>query len=51
MMSNEMLGKQIASIHNLAFYMNLMKIAREKITEGTFFSWKTKVIKQLDNRL
>ncbi len=51
MMSNEMLGKQIASIHNLAFYMNLMKIAREKITEGTFFSWKKKVIKQLDNRL
>ena len=51
MMSNEMLGKQIASIHNLAFYINLMKIAREKITEGTFFSWKTKVVQQLDNRL
>jgi len=50
MMSNELLGKQIASIHNLAFYLNLMKIARDKITNGTFLNWKDKITKQLDQR-
>ena len=34
--SKEMLGAQIASINNLAFYLWLVKIAREKITDGTF---------------
>ena len=51
MMSNELLGKQIASIHNLAFYVNLMETARIKIKEGTFFSWKEKLVKQLDTRI
>jgi queuine tRNA-ribosyltransferase len=51
MMSNELLGKQIASIHNLAFYVNLMKIAREKIAEGTFSHWKDQIIPVLDYRL
>jgi len=50
MMSNELLGKQIASIHNLAFYLNLMKIARDKIKNGTFLNWKDKITKQLDQR-
>ena len=51
MISNELLGKQIASIHNLAFYINLMKIAKAKITNGTFYQWKEKKIKELDQRL
>ena len=51
MMSKEILGKQIASIHNLGFYLNLMKIAREKINDGTFYKWKNKIVKNLDRRL
>ena len=51
MISKEILGKQIASIHNLGFYINLMKIAREKITEGTFLKWKNQIVKKLDTRL
>ena len=51
MIANEILGKQIASIHNLGFYVNLMKIAREKINEGTFSKWKQKIIKKLDRRI
>ena len=51
MMSNEILGKQIASRHNLAFYVNLMKVAREKIKNGTFYDWKNKLTKTLDKRL
>src|SRR4030042_4777187 len=45
--NKEMLGAQIASIHNLAFYLNLVKQAREKIMDGTFISWKNMMIKQL----
>ena len=41
--SKEMLGKQIASIHNLAFYINLMRLTRKKIKEGSFFEWKEKL--------
>tara|TARA_B100000965_G_scaffold351966_1_gene326907 strand:- start:431 stop:1561 length:1131 start_codon:yes stop_codon:yes gene_type:complete len=50
-MSNEMLGRQIASIHNLAFYVNLMKVSRKKIENGSFSKWKNKVVKDLNNRL
>lgn len=49
--SKEMLGKQIASIHNLAFYINLLRLSREKIKEGSFYEWKEKIIKRLDRRL
>ena len=48
---NEILAKQIASIHNLAFYVNLMKKAREKIILGEFTSWKNKLVKKLGKRL
>ena len=51
MMSKELLGKQIASIHNLAFYINLMKQAREQIKQGTFYVWKEKIVKQLEQRI
>jgi queuine tRNA-ribosyltransferase len=46
-----MLGAQIASQHNLAFYLWLVKTARQKITEGVFKSWKTDMIQQLKSRL
>ena len=48
---NEILAKQIASIHNLAFYVNLMKKAREKIILGEFASWKNQLVKKLGKRL
>ena len=51
MASNELLGKQIASIHNLAFYLHLMKMAREKIQNGNFTKWKNNLVKKLDTRL
>lgn len=49
--ANEMLGAQIASQHNLAFYLWLVNTAREKIFEGNFKSWKEDMVKQLKNRL
>jgi queuine tRNA-ribosyltransferase len=49
--NKEMLGAQIASIHNLAFYLNLVKMAREKIIDGTFSDWKNIMVKQLVKRL
>jgi len=49
--NKEMLGAQIASIHNLAFYLELVKQARGKIKEGIFSSWKNTIIKHLNNRL
>jgi len=49
--SNEMLGAQIASQHNLVFYLWLVKTAREKIIEGSFKNWKEEMIINLKNRL
>jgi queuine tRNA-ribosyltransferase len=48
---NEMLGRQIASIHNLGFYCSLLKEARKHIIEGDFLNWKNIMVKQLTNRL
>ena len=48
---NELLGKQIATIHNLGFYLALVRQAREKIIAGEFTSWKNKMVKQMDKRL
>ncbi len=47
----EMLGAQIASLHNIAFYLWLVKEARLRIVDGTFTSWKNDMIKHLSNRL
>lgn len=47
----EMLGAQIASIHNLAFYLWLVGQAREHILAGDFSSWKNKMTKKLMQRL
>lgn len=49
--ANEYLGKQIATIHNLGFYLWLVRTAREKINNGEFGEWKTKMVKQMDKRL
>ena len=49
--ANEFLGKQIATIHNLGFYLWLVRTAREKINEGVFAEWKAKMVKQMDKRL
>ncbi|WP_270089517.1 tRNA guanosine(34) transglycosylase Tgt [Sphingobacterium sp. SYP-B4668] len=49
--SQEILGAQIASLHNLHFYLWLVEQAREKIVEGTFYDWKNKMVKILGQRL
>lgn len=49
--SQELLAAQIASIHNLAFYLWLVTEARKQIIAGTFREWKNKMIKQLGTRL
>lgn len=49
--TGENLGIQIATIHNLSFYLRLMKEAREKIKSGEFSIWKEKMVKQLSQRL
>jgi len=49
--SKEILGAQIASIHNLSFYLWLARQARIKIEEGSFASWKNKMVKIVSQRL
>jgi len=49
--ANEYLAPMIASLHNLAFYLWLVKTAREKIIEGTFSAWKAVMVAKLDRRL
>ncbi|QDO94163.1 tRNA guanosine(34) transglycosylase Tgt [Formosa sediminum] len=48
---NELLGKQIATIHNLGFYLWLVREARKHILAGDFKVWKDMMVKQMDNRL
>ena len=49
--SKEILGAQIASIHNLAFYLWLVKQARQQILAGTFNTWKNRMVKIVSQRL
>jgi queuine tRNA-ribosyltransferase len=49
--ANEFLGKQIATIHNLGFYMWLVREARRQIIAGTFREWKDKMVVQMAQRL
>ena len=49
--SKELLAMQIASIHNLAFYLWLVGEARKHIQMGDFFAWKKGMIEQLGRRL
>jgi len=48
---NEMLGKQIATLHNLSFYLWLVREARKHILDGDFTLWKNQMCRQMDNRL
>jgi queuine tRNA-ribosyltransferase len=48
---NELLAAQIASIHNLSFYLWLVKEARKQIFTGTFYEWKNKMVKKVTTRL
>jgi len=48
---NEYLGKQIATIHNLGFYMWLVREARKHILAGDFASWKNTMVNQMNKRL
>ncbi len=49
--SNEILGKQIATLHNIRFYIWLMEEAQKQIKLGSFTKWKNKMTKALGNRL
>lgn len=49
--ANEYLGKQIATIHNLGFYMWLVREARKHILAGDFRTWKDMMVKQMSQRL
>ena len=49
--AEESLGKQIASIHNLGFYLWLVREARRHIMEGDFSHWKDQMVRQMNNRL
>lgn len=51
LMSEEILGYIIASVHNLHFYLELARTARKKILEGGFSVWKKEMIYQLDQKL
>ncbi|MBN2164835.1 MAG: tRNA guanosine(34) transglycosylase Tgt [Marinilabiliaceae bacterium] len=49
--SNEMLASQVASIHNLSFYLWLVEEARKQIMNGTFNEWKNNIMPKLSRRL
>jgi queuine tRNA-ribosyltransferase len=49
--SKEILGAQIASLHNLTFYLWLVKEARKQIIQGTFTSWKETMVQKVRRRL
>ncbi|WP_017259334.1 tRNA guanosine(34) transglycosylase Tgt [Pedobacter arcticus] len=49
--SKEILGSQIATLHNLHFYLWLVNEAREKIISGEFYDWKNKMVKVLGQKL
>jgi queuine tRNA-ribosyltransferase len=51
MVSKEMLAGQISTLHNLSFYMWLVKEARDKISKGEFKSWKIEMVEKLNQRL
>ena len=49
--AKEMLGKQIATMHNLGFYLWLVREARTHIIAGDFHAWKTNMVNQMNKRL
>lgn len=49
--ANELLGKQLATLHNLSFYLWLVREARKHILAGDFTSWKNTMVRQMYKRL
>ena len=49
--SGEMLGPQIASLHNLAFYLWIVDQSRQHIAAGDFTTWKNSMVKKLETKL
>ena len=49
--AGELLAMQIASIHNIAFYLRLVTDARKHIEQGDFVTWKASIIEKLGRRL
>ena len=49
--AEEFLGKQIATLHNLGFYLWLVRQARKHILQGDFPEWKKQMVSQMNNRL
>jgi queuine tRNA-ribosyltransferase len=49
--ADEMLGSMIGSIHNLHFYLDLVKTARKKILDGTFAKWKNEILPKISRKL
>ena len=49
--AGELLALQIASIHNLAFYLNLVRLARQHIIAGDFKAWKNEIVPRLQQRM
>jgi queuine tRNA-ribosyltransferase len=49
--TGEILGAQIATLHNLAFYLHLVGTARKRVIAGTFSDWKNSIVKQLSVKL
>jgi queuine tRNA-ribosyltransferase len=49
--AGELLALHIASVHNLVFYLDLMREARTRISDGTFTAWKDKMVPVLTQRL
>jgi queuine tRNA-ribosyltransferase len=49
--SNEILGKQIASLHNIRFYLWLMEKTKQHLQNGTFTNWKNMMVKKMNKRL
>ena len=49
--AGELLAMQIASIHNLAFYLWLVGEARQRIMDGTFAAWKKEMVENVTRRL
>jgi queuine tRNA-ribosyltransferase len=49
--AKEILGSQLSSLHNVAFYLWLVREAREKIKDGTFIVWKKEMVDKLSRKL
>ncbi|MFM8361902.1 MAG: tRNA-guanine transglycosylase, partial [Haliscomenobacter sp.] len=49
--SKEILGAQIATLHNLSFFLWLTREARRQIQQGSFLEWKKQLLPELERRL